>query len=727
LKLIAVLLFICSFASFGTPIEDCRSLYRHGKLKESQACFTRLAGASDTLTRAQAFQGLQRYTEANEAFRASERSNPKSAIVKTEWGQLYLVHYQPGDAAKLFEEAIELDPNYAPAYLGLARVAAENFDKKAVDLANEALKHDPKFFRAHELLAYLALEDSDFKQASEEAQKAIGLSPEALDGMAVLASVDALTGKAQSEWMDRILKVDPDYGEAYATSGHFLEINRRYEEAIAAFRKALELNPDLWDARSQLGINLLRVGNTQEARKNLEQTFYAHQSSPQGRNALRFLDTVNDYDTFKSGSAELIINRKEAALLRPYIEPELRRAIATYEKKYKMKLPGPVRLEVYPNHEDFIVRCIGLPGQGGLLGVTFGLVVAMDSPSARHPGEFTWASTMWHELSHVYVLTATHNLVARWFTEGLAVHEEGATSPDWGDRMTPEIVMAIQKKKLLPVAELDRGFVHPEYPAQVMVSYYQAGKICDFIVQRWGNDAILGIVRSYADRKSTPDAIQDNLHISTTAFDKDFQVWLDKETGKTVQHFEQWKEGVKSAHENFAKGNREEALRQSIALRDYYPDYVGADSLYELSAEVFLQKGNKTAAIEQLEAYRNLGGTNLDTLKKLARLEVESGKTPQAQKTLTKLNYVFPQDPEIHRSFGNLLLTAGDANGAVREARALLALKPPDVAESHYQMAKALVAAENKTEAKDHVLLSLEAAPDFKPAQQLLLQLTQNP
>ena len=72
--------------------------------------------------------------------------------------------------------------------------------------------------------------------------------------------------------------------------------------------------------------------------------------------------------------------------MRPYIEPEMQRAIATYERKYKMKLPGPVHLEVYPNHDDFIVRTLGLPGQGGLLGVTFGLTVAMDSPTARASG-----------------------------------------------------------------------------------------------------------------------------------------------------------------------------------------------------------------------------------------------------------------------------------------------------------------------------------------------------
>jgi hypothetical protein len=122
-----------------------------------------------------------------------------------------------------------------------------------------------------------------------------------------------------------------------------------------------------------------------------------------------------------------------------------------------------VQVEVYPDHEDFAVRTMGMPGLGAL-GVTFGYVVAMDSPSGRPPGTFHWASTMWHEFSHVYVLNMTNFRVPRWFTEGLAVHEETAVSPEWGDRLDPHVIMAIKDKKLLPVAELDRGFVRPTIP-----------------------------------------------------------------------------------------------------------------------------------------------------------------------------------------------------------------------------------------------------------------------
>jgi cellulose synthase operon protein C len=706
-------------------VDDCRQLRHHGKLAQARGCFGALTRASTAFDRAEGNWGLGRYEEANLEFRAAIKEQPRSAAVRIEWGRMYLDHYQPGDAAKLFEEALEIDPNSAPAYLGLARVAAQAYDKRAVEFANKAIQHDPNSAEAHEFLAYLALEDGKPDTAASEAQRALALSKEALDGMAVLASIDWLNGKAQSQWMDRILEIDPAYGEAYATGGHFLVINRRYEEAIALYRKALDLNGALWAARSQLGVNLMRLGMEAEAKQQLERCYEAHFRDAETVNSLRLLDTLKDYQTFKTGTTELMLNKKEAALLRPYIEPELERAIATYQRKYKMTLPGPVRLEVYPNHEDFVVRTLGLPGQGGLLGVTFGLVVTMDSPSARAPGEFNWASTMWHELSHVYVLTATHHLVPRWFTEGLSVHEEGAASADWGDRMTPEIVAALREKKLLPVLELDRGFVRPDYPDQVIVSYFEAGKICDYISQRWGDGALLGMIHAYAERKATADALQENLHESPAAFDKDFLAWLDQKTGNTVRHFDEWKRGMKAAYQDFEHGKPDDALREASAVRDYYPDYVGGNSLYELVAEVDLSKNDKKGAINELEQYREAGGTNVGTLKKLAHLEQEAERPEQAETTLRKLNYVYPEDEEIHRIYGNLLLEAGNAAGAVREYQAVVALQPADVAESHYDLARALHAAHRTNDAKDEVVLALEAAPGFKPAQQLLLQLSQ--
>ena len=106
------------------------------------------------------------------------------------------------------------------------------------------------------------------------------------------------------------------------------------------------------------------------------------------------------------------------------------------------------------------------------------------------------------------MLQATNSRVPRWFTEGLAVYEETAAAPDWGDRLDPEAIHAIQHKQLLPVAELDRGFIRPSYPSQVIVSYFQGGKICSYIAEKWGYSKLLDMIQSFAKLESTPDVFQ---------------------------------------------------------------------------------------------------------------------------------------------------------------------------------------------------------------------------
>src|SRR6202000_2434436 len=282
-----------------------------------------------------------------------------------------------------------------------------------------------------------------------------------------------------------------------------LILNRRYEDGIAYYRKAIAADPELWSAHSELGINLMRLGQEDEPRRQLQVSYNNGYRDAATVNSLRLLDSYKNFDTFRDDTTILKLNKSESALLLLYMQAELHTILATYEKKYHMTLPGPVQVEVYPNHEDFAVRTMGMPGLGAL-GVTFGEVIAMDSPSGRKPGDFNWGATLWHEMSHVFILTATKGRVPRWFTEGLAVHEEGERSPEWKDHFTPGVLVAIREKKLLPIASLDRGFVYPQYPSQVIVSYFQAGSICDFVKEKWGEGKLLDMVHSYAQLPTTP-------------------------------------------------------------------------------------------------------------------------------------------------------------------------------------------------------------------------------
>ena len=235
--------------------------------------------------------------------------------------------------------------------------------------------------------------------------------------MAIHAAAEVLADRSPDAWFDKIRRVNPTYGEAYALVAHHLVLNRRYEDGIAYYRKAVELDPELWSARSELGINLMRLGQEDEPRRELELCYANGFRDAATVNSLRLLDSYKNFVTFKDDTLILKLQKKEADLLRPYFETVAKQAMATYEKKYKFKLPGPVQVEVYPDHEDFAVRTLGMPGLGAL-GVTFGEVVAMDSPSGRKPGDFNWASTLWHEMSHVYILTMTNHRVPQMVCRG---------------------------------------------------------------------------------------------------------------------------------------------------------------------------------------------------------------------------------------------------------------------------------------------------------------------
>lgn len=714
---------ICAFAFASAAQTECSKLRRHGKETEAQSCFEKLSRSTNPALRAEGLWGLGNFKDANDTFKRALAAQPGSADLRVRWGRFFIERYNAEDAAKLFMEAVAIDPKNAQAHLGLALVSAENFDQKAVASAAKALELDPKLVEAQELLARLALEDNDPPKAIVEADKAMQLAPDALDAMAVRAAADLLDNKGTSPWFDKIAAMNPKYGKAYALAGHFFVLNRRYEEGIGMYRKALQLDPSLHSAQSQLGIQLMRLGLEKEARQQLEAVYDAGFRDAATVNSLRLIDSYKRFKTFAVGNMIVKLDQKEAGELAPYILSELQRAIATYEKKYKLKLDQPVQVEVYPNHDDFAVRTLGMPGLGAL-GVTFGHVVAMDSPSGRKPGTFHWASTLWHELSHVYVLTATNHKVPRWFTEGMAVHEETAASPDWGDRLDPQAIRAIKDKKLLPVAQLDRGFIRPSYPAQVVVSYFQAGRICDYINEKWGYDKLLGMMHAFGEAKSTPQVFESVLGVKTEAFDEQFMAWLDKQVGPTVAAYDEWLKKMKAATVAAKEKKYDEVIALGKEAIKAYPEYVESNSAYELVADALAEKGDKEGARKVLETYANVGGRNPDTLMKLAKPLGDATKPENAIRALERLVYVYPLGEDLHKLLGELYLTVGNMDGAIREFTALAGSNTIDQAGARYNLARALFSAKRAEEAKEQLLLALEAAPGFKPAQRMLLELS---
>ena len=127
---------------------------------------------------------------------------------------------------------------------------------------------------------------------------------------------------------------------------------------------------------------------------------------------------------------------------------------------------------------------------------------------------------------------------------------------------------------------------------------------------------------------------------------------------------------------------------------------------------------------ETLESLIKVDENDYDALKKLAQLKRESGDKTRALELMKMSFYVNPSEHAAHTMAGDLLIERNDAEPAIREFQIALAAAPPNLAEAQYNLARAFHAAGKNKEARRAVLRSLEVAPSFDKAQELLLKLT---
>jgi TolB-like protein len=169
-------------------------------------------------------------------------------------------------AMQYFEQAIAKDPNYAPAYAGLAdsycwlgffsSLAPNEAMPKARQYAQKALQLDDSLPAAHAALGYVkALYDFDWPGAEREFKRSIELSPGLSDGhfaygIGYLAPMGRLAESVREMKLARDL--DPLSLATNTYLGLTYEFAGRTDEAVAQLKRALELDPTFYYAHSHL-------------------------------------------------------------------------------------------------------------------------------------------------------------------------------------------------------------------------------------------------------------------------------------------------------------------------------------------------------------------------------------------------------------------------------------------------------------------------------------------
>ena len=204
-------------------------------------------------------------------------------------------------------------------------------------------------------------------------------------------------------------------------------------------------------------------------------------------NLLEMLDQLDGFETFEQGDLVVRLHPDESEALKDYVLGLGQQAIDELSERYQMSLTPPILVEVFPRHDDFAVRNLGLPGMIGALGACFGSVVTMDSPRARPPGDFNWQSTLWHEMAHVITLQMSNQRLPRWLSEGISTYEEKRKHLSWGRDAVLEFASALNDDSLLSIRDLNSGFTRPE---TINLSYFQASVLVEHIIDEYGMESL---------------------------------------------------------------------------------------------------------------------------------------------------------------------------------------------------------------------------------------------
>jgi tetratricopeptide (TPR) repeat protein len=712
-----------------------------------------LADTSDDpremLRAARALRALERFKEANAAFREAAAGLPSDPAAQTEWGDLFREKFENAEALKSYQMALQIDARWTPALVGAARALADDNPPQSAAFAKHALEINPSSADAHLFLASEAADDSRFAVARASIEKALAVNPSGVEALALRAALSFVQDKPQEFEADvaKASAIAPRDPSVFLVASELTARNYRFEEAAALTRRALAVAPGNPRALADLGIQLLRIGDEPAAYQALDASFKADGYNRLVLNLLTMMDALDKFVTVKDGDLVVRMHKDEAAVLQDYAVPLAHQALATMGARYEFTPKGPIVVEIFPKHDDFAVRTFGLPGMIGALGVCFGRVVAMDSPRARPPGEFQWEGTLWHELGHVITLQMSNQRVPRWLTEGISEFEEQRARPEWRRDMDMMFAGLMNRGETIKLADLNAAFQDPKL---ISLAYYEGSLVVEHIITAYGQGAMNKLLRMFATGVDTDAALKAVLNTDFAAMQAGFDQMLEQKFGATRKALampdgvEELGRTPSAALKTLADANPRSfpiqmalgrALRKEgqadAALQAFeraaalVPGAAGKDSPHDQMAAIALEKKDTARAIAELTALVAVDFNNVDAARQLAALLRESGTEDAArlQPVAQRIAAIDPFDPDAHAMLGRFALKRDDADGAIREFRAVLALGPVDRAAAYTDLAESYFKGGKRAEAKKQTILALEIAPNYERAQDLLLKI----
>lgn len=659
-------------------------------------------------------------------------------------------------AEKYYKKALEVNEQNQEALSGLAECYWKASDPRANDQLEKLLKLNPNSLQAKALQVETLLDRNETEKALKIIQEALDINPKHTRFRSLQAAAYFLKDKIADvdKVQQEMLEWNPYCSDLYRIPGRVASRHYRFTEAVDFLQKALEVNEEDHEARAQLAMDLLRLGRDEEGREHLNIAFKADPFNVHVFNLLNLMDSLKNFTQVVEGPFQVQIPAQERDIWADDAMNLLLEAYETYQAKYDIELKTPIHVQIFDDHDDFMVRSVGLPGQVGFLGICFGQLVTMDSPTARTKGGMNWRSVLWHEFVHVITLQKTNNRMPRWLSEGISVYEETERNSAWGQKMEMSYKEIIDMDDLPGVEDLELYFTQPKTSSHLMLGYFMAGEFVKCYVETFGFPALRETLRAIGEGKETKEALTESSGQTLQEVDKAFAGYLEKRLAVYANLPE-----VKSP--NSPTGILEQILRKTPAVENWlekespftntladarvaltekrwedaeaglwkayelYPDYQGTEAPLQKLAELYERQENHEKLKETLWKIVETDPTALSTVKRLTAILIQDEQWCDAVKAADCGISIDPFDLELRKSILEGYRQQGEFAKALTLSRQLAALDSAHRTDYLLGEIRLYARLEQWPEAKEHTVQLLEEYPHYWDAQEMLLQIVE--
>jgi cellulose synthase operon protein C len=582
----------------------------------------------------------------NEIYETAAKGDPRCWQAPWLEGRMFLSGYNESIALRELNRALQINPMAPEIIVTMGQADLQGYKlSPGRRKAEEALEINPHYAPAMILLADLNITDERFTDAFAAARRAVAENPKDEEALGRLAaSCRLLTDPIGAAAAEAIAKdLNPKPAAFYAALGERLADRRKYHSAERAFLAAVAADPEGAAARIGLGMLYMQVGREVEARALFIAAFAADPFNVRADNMMKVLKHLSAYTSIKTDHYSVVVDPAQDMLLGKYMSKYLESIHPEMTKRFGYTPPGLTQIEILKNHQWFSGRTTGLPFVP-TVGACTGKVVALASPKTMKK-PFNWSRVLIHEVAHVITLQQTRFNIPHWYTEALAVESEGTPRPQAWNKLLLERVPT--RTKLLNLDTINLGFIRPQEPDQRQLAYCQSQLYAQYMLKRFGPDALIKMLDSYRQGLTTDRAVKASFDVEKPDFEEGYLKFLDGVV-KTIRTrvsdedpitFSQLERqlaakpddpdlNAKLAYEHFARRDYRDArplADKALKLAPHHPlaSYV--------KARLLISIGDEDAALAVIEPALDPKKPNERVVDLLAELLMKSGKLKEAE------------------------------------------------------------------------------------------------